>query len=163
MSCLGNRPLRYATQFCGRRLDSPKKAGCRHGFTLVELVVVVLILGILAGVAAPSLFETTTAAQASAELRNARVILDAVSCYKAYNGEFPETQDREYSQLTLATICEGAFSHSLAHLGAGTIGMAHLHMPVRKGRSSCSQREPSPLHFESIPFWKKPTTARRPD
>ena len=61
----------------------------RCGFTLIELVVVVLILGVLAGIAVPHLFDVSTKAQASAELRTARVFLDAVTLFRASNGDFP--------------------------------------------------------------------------
>jgi len=61
----------------------------RRAFTLVEIVVVVLILGVLAGVAAPRFLKVTARAQASAELQTARAVLAASHRYKAVNGEFP--------------------------------------------------------------------------
>ena len=61
----------------------------RYGFTLIELVVVVLVLGILAGIAAPHLFDVAEKAQASAELGSARVVLDAANRFRASNGDFP--------------------------------------------------------------------------
>lgn len=61
----------------------------RSGFTLVELVVVVLILGILAAVAAPRLFDTATDARESGTKQSLSVLRDAVELYKAQNGSFP--------------------------------------------------------------------------
>ena len=60
-----------------------------RGFTLVELVVVVLILGILAAVAAPKLFDTANEARISGTKQSLVVLRDAVELYKAQNGSYP--------------------------------------------------------------------------
>lgn len=61
----------------------------RSGFTLVELVVVVLIMGIIAAVAAPRVFDTAGDARKSAALEDLAVIRDVIELYKAKNGEYP--------------------------------------------------------------------------
>lgn len=58
-------------------------------FTLVELVVVVLILGVLAGVAAPKLIGASQDARAAVILRNVDAIFDAAVMYRASNGQLP--------------------------------------------------------------------------
>ncbi|GAA4472893.1 prepilin-type N-terminal cleavage/methylation domain-containing protein [Novipirellula rosea] len=63
---------------------------CRKGFTLVELVVVVLILGILAAVAAPRMFDTAGNARDNATRQSLVVIRDAIDLYKAQTGDYPE-------------------------------------------------------------------------
>lgn len=66
----------------------------RQGFTLVELVVVVMILGILAAVAAPKLLGTSGTATDNGLRQTLAVVRDAVERYAAENGgEFPPGTD----------------------------------------------------------------------
>lgn len=51
-----------------------KKLGCRKGFTLIELIVVIAILGILATVAIPKLTGFQQDAKIKADISNARMI-----------------------------------------------------------------------------------------
>jgi general secretion pathway protein G len=61
----------------------------RAGFSLIELVVVVLILGILAAVAAPRMFDTANNARTSGTKQSLSVIRDAIELYKSQNGSNP--------------------------------------------------------------------------
>ena len=61
----------------------------RSGFTLVELVVVILILGILAGVAAPKMFNTSTKATDNGLKQTLAIVRDAIELYMAQNGSLP--------------------------------------------------------------------------
>ena len=65
----------------------------RKGFTLIELVVVVMILGILAAVAAPKLLNTSATATDNGAKQTLSVIRDAIERYAADNGTLPAMAD----------------------------------------------------------------------
>jgi general secretion pathway protein G len=58
----------------------------RSGFTLIELVVVILILGILAGVAAPKMFNTSAKAADNSLKQTLSIVRDAIELYASQNG-----------------------------------------------------------------------------
>jgi general secretion pathway protein G len=61
----------------------------RTGFTLIELVVVIMILGILAGVAAPKLLSTSGTATDNGIKQTLSVVRDAIELYTAKYGQLP--------------------------------------------------------------------------
>jgi len=80
----------------------------RSGFTLIELVVVILILGILAGVAAPKLFNTSAKATDNSARTTLTIIRDAIELYTAENGgTLPVWSDSDTFHADLAPFLRG--------------------------------------------------------
>ncbi len=66
----------------------------KKGFTLIELVIVIVILGILAAVAALSFSNMTSKAKDGVAKANLRAMKSAVMMYQAsHNGDYPEPND----------------------------------------------------------------------
>ncbi len=69
--------------------QSNRTIGSRRAFTLVELVVVILIIGILSAVAVPKLFNTATKARESGTRQSLAVLRDAIELYRSQNEVYP--------------------------------------------------------------------------
>src|SRR5262245_31043534 len=77
-----------------RRRRRVMRRGIRHtaGFTLIELMVVIIILGLLAAIVMPRIVGETDKARYGAALAQMRILEDALKRYKLDNGLFPTTE-----------------------------------------------------------------------
>ena len=79
-----------------------KLRNTKQGFTLVELVIVVLILGILAAVAAPKLLNTSATATDNGARTTLGTIRNAIELYSAEHAQLPHlATDADGNEITL--------------------------------------------------------------
>ena len=70
----------------------------QKGFTLVELVVVIAIIGILAGIAVPRFLDATASARGAKIVADMRTIQSAEMIFYAKNAKYP-TQQSDFADL----------------------------------------------------------------
>ena len=81
----------------------------RTGFTLIELVVVVMILGILVAIAAPKMINIMGDATDNSTRMSLEVIRDAIETYAAQNaGTYPCTDEASF-KTAIAPFLRGQF------------------------------------------------------
>src|SRR5574344_1939679 len=96
--------VRYTTTSCLVH-DLKKERMCFHmkslksnkGFTLIELVVVIAILGILAGIAIPRFMDATATARGAKIVADLRTIDSAIMMYNAKTGNLPDKKEALYN------------------------------------------------------------------
>lgn len=138
---------------------------CREGFTLLELMIVTVILGILALIAASALTgvrERAMIAAATTDMRNAA---HAVELYITINGAWPENPDKleevgfrnspdvRFCSYDLSTGSNGSATSvrmQMAHRGAETLLVTTEH-PVWGGRIDVEEGECAGVDSEPEP------------
>lgn len=79
----------------------------KNGFTLIELVVVIAVLGILAGIAIPRFMEAQAAAKGAKILANLRALDSAAGIYIMQKGKIPTITELISGDSKLITVAEG--------------------------------------------------------
>lgn len=78
----------------------------RRGFSLIEMVIVILILGIIAAVAAPRMFDTAATAEENTTRQQLGVMRNAIEMYRARSGIYPTTNNLPEA---MASMLNGPF------------------------------------------------------
>ncbi|PAY17259.1 hypothetical protein CKO51_22600 [Rhodopirellula sp. SM50] len=78
----------------------------RQGFSLIEMVIVILILGIIAAVAAPRMFDTAEQAEINTTRQQLAVLRNAIEMYRAQEGSYPAANDLK---TAMADMLNGPF------------------------------------------------------
>ena len=73
----------------------------KKGFTMIELIFVIVILGILASVAIPRLAGTRTDAEISATVANIRTLISDAASYYAVKGSFAGAKWRDITNVPI--------------------------------------------------------------
>lgn len=81
----------------------------KNGFTLIELIVVIAVLGILASIALPRVGDVTSRAKEVADTAQIRILQEAVERYIAESGDenLSDSEFRDGTNLTAASVISG--------------------------------------------------------
>ncbi len=80
------------SQFFGGKMKVKRKLRSEQGFTLIELMVVIVILGILAGLIIPRIMGRPDEARAAKARMQIESLETALKLYKLDNGNYPTTE-----------------------------------------------------------------------
>ena len=120
--------------------ELPQTGRLRAGFTLVELVIVIVVLGILAAVAIPKFFDFTTDAKEAACKGALGAVRSAIANYYAYSatpaGGGSPTWPTLQQLTTVGTVLEQDFPenpYSTGQTKSAVVAGTTLGTPVTQG------------------------------
>ena len=91
----------------------------KKGFTMIELIFVIVILGILASVAIPRLTGTREDAEISAGIANLRTLISDAASYRAAKGNLIGTKWRDFTNVPLKKADGNAIDSTAPAVGYG--------------------------------------------
>ncbi|QNN23393.1 type II secretion system protein [Planctomycetales bacterium ZRK34] len=99
----------------GRRVRTPRKP--HGGFTLVEILIVVVILGILAAIVIPQFSDASNTARSNTMLEHLRVVRTQIEMYYVQHNETYPTLDQMWDVMTHKTDADGTVNDASGKLG----------------------------------------------
>lgn len=121
-------------------------AKCSRAFSLLELIIVVVIIGIIAAIAIPRLSRGTTGDEESALIGDLRILREAIEYYKVEHRNSLPDKDNIADQLTKYTSISGAVSDTrdTVHIyGPYIAGVPPLPIGERTGNTGIATKNGS--------------------
>ncbi len=115
----------------------------QEGFTLIELIIVILIIGILVGIAVPVFLAARGSADEKACLSNQRNFLSAADIFASETGDYPNTAPIAAGYVGSAgrstgiwptAYWDGTWNGNVPDCpGTGTVTMSYVNTTTRPG------------------------------
>ncbi|MCI7501935.1 MAG: prepilin-type N-terminal cleavage/methylation domain-containing protein [Campylobacter sp.] len=105
----------------------------KKGFTMIELIFVIVILGILASVAIPRLAATREDAEISAAVANLRTLVSDATAYYVAKGSFNTNGNTaaKWSEITNVPLANAGNNGAIA-IGSSTIVYTTTQAPAKQ-------------------------------
>ena len=107
----------------------------KKGFTMIELIFVIVILGILASVAIPRLAATREDAEISAAVANLRTLVSDASAYYTAKGEFPSNV--KWNEITNVPLAVNGTNTNAVGTNSGSGGSSTATAHLKVGGKNC--------------------------
>src|SRR5437588_8048859 len=91
----------------------PTAAGAQRGFTLIELMIVVAVIGILAAISIPLYASIQARARIAKAQADGRTLVTAISMYSGAFGSLPPALANLTAAATISGISDGPFMKSI--------------------------------------------------
>jgi len=119
----------HINHFPGERPSAKSK---QPGFSLVEMVVVILVLGIIVAIAASKMFDTAGDARINSTKQNLAVIRDALKLYKSQTDAYPAAASivRRAADRSFPAECRTVVSTVPRTIGTIVLLLVYSHLPL---------------------------------
>jgi len=96
-------------------MNARNRNGRKSGFTLVEILIVVIILGILAAIVIPQFTNASTSARANSTFAQLQTLRSQIQLYKLqHNDTLPDLVTNQWTQILGTTNVSGAVDTTAA-------------------------------------------------
>jgi prepilin-type N-terminal cleavage/methylation domain-containing protein len=149
------------------RLERTTRMGSRGGFTLIELMIVVAIIGVLAAIAIPAYRDYVNRAKMSEVVTAFDAIAQGATEYHAAMGYFP---DQSYTAQNLAdfseeyaTITLNALSNAFVNIGIMAAFKSNLNLKIVSSGAGDYGRLTMRVTYDQTSGYAKEWIATTPD